>query len=770
MVRSTIQKYLLVILCLLLVACSGTRRLPPNEKLYTGSKVIIESSKPIDKKKKRFIKATAYDAIKPAPNKSYLGMRPKLCIYMWAAENPKTKLGKWVKKKGEAPVLISNVKVGVTASIIDAMMFNIGVFKSYTDSKTEGKNRTAKVIYTIQAHKPFTVSEVIYDIYADSISAIVQEASKKSLVKIGKDYNLDALKSERIRIDELLKNEGYFNFNPDYIVFKADTVGKYSTVQLRVQLKDSIPTTALSVYRINSVFVNQDFTLSDGSLESNPDTLQYRGIIFQGKASEMSTRPAVIARSLYLRKGDIYSRLNHTYTLNRLMSMGTFKFVQVKFSESNSTPEPSLDVNIQMTRMPNLSFRAEMDVVTKSNNFTGPRINMSLTNRNTFSGAELLYLNMAGSYEIQLGSEHENFYSYLVNPQLELIFPRFIVPFKLKSNSNYYVPKTRLTLSYSYLKRVNYFDMQTLKMGYGYQWKESIRKEHELNLVMLSFTSIGNKSIEFEELLASNIYLKKSYEEQFIGGANYSFTYNQQVMPIKRIQFYIYAAAESAGNLFSLGKIIFGEKPSQENPSKLFGSAYSQYVKLSIDTRAFYNIDHRNKVVLRLFAGVANPFGNSTVLPYTKQFFSGGANSLRAFQINSVGPGIHEQIDDNVGFLQLGGDIKLEGNAEYRFNIYRFFKGAVFVDAGNIWLQDSNSTNTGSSFTFSKFMNEIAVGVGLGVRLDVSFFLLRFDLAMPIRKPWLDENHRWVINEIDFSRSLWREKNLVLNVAIGYPF
>jgi outer membrane protein assembly factor BamA len=271
-------------------------------------------------------------------------------------------------------------------------------------------------------------------------------------------------------------------------------------------------------------------------------------------------------------------------------------------------------------------------------------------------------------------------------------------------------------------------------------------------------------------LLASNPFLKKSYEEQFIAGGNYSFTYNEQVVPVKKMQYFLLATAETAGNVFSLAKLIGGEKPSSENPSKVVGSIYSQYAKLSIDARGYFNFNDKNKMAMRLFAGVAKPFGNSSILPYTKQFFSGGPNSLRAFQINSVGPGTNYQNSDNRGFLQLGGDIKLEVNGEYRFNIYRFFKGALFVDAGNVWLQKSNPANTGSPFLFSTFMNEIAVGTGVGLRIDVSFFILRFDLAMPLRKPWLEENHRWVTNQINFANSSWRSENLILNIAIGYPF
>ena len=281
---------------------------------------------------------------------------------------------------------------------------------------------------------------------------------------------------------------------------------------------------------------------------------------------------------------------------------------------------------------------------------------------------------------------------------------------------------------------------------------------------------VTNKSDEFISLLVSNPFLKKSYEEQFIAGGNYSFTYNEQLLPEKKIQYFFHLATEVAGNTFSLINKVTNGKISSTDPSKVAGSFYSQYAKLSVDGRVYYNFRDKNKIALRLFAGMANAYGNSTTLPYSRQFFSGGTNSIRAFHINSVGPGNFQQNANNTGFLQLGGDVKLEMNTEYRFNIFRFFKGALFADAGNVWLFKSNPANSGNPFSISGFPKEIAVGAGIGLRIDVSFFILRFDLATPLRKPWLEENHRWVIDQVNFRSPSWRSDNLILNVAIGYPF
>jgi len=770
MIQSRLNKYILIFICMLLSACSGTRHLPKGEKLYTGAEIkLVSKDKSSAGINKGLIKNLAKESVRPLPNSSYFGMRPQLMLYMSAGENPKSKFKKWLRKIGQAPVLMSAVKPQVTSSVIDAKLFNIGIFNSMTEFNIIDKSHTASLVYTCYVHPRYKVNDIIYSIQDDSLSKVIHSTMDMTVIKAGDDYNLDLLKLERVRIDALLKNRGYFYFNPDYLVFKADTSDVTRTVSLNLTLKDSVPENALTVYRIRNVFINQNYSLSEVPKDSTIDTVMYRRNVYLGKKDEQNITPRVISRSIYLRKHQIYSRENHTITLNRLMSMGNFKFVQVKFSESDTTANGYLDVTILMTPLPKYTFRTELDLVSKSNNYTGPQLSLSALNRNTFKGAELLNLTMAGSFETQIG-QGANLFSYSLNPQAELTFPRFLVPFNIKSNSRYN-PKTRFMLSYNFLKRVNYFDMNTFQFIYGFKWKESMRVESEFNPVNISFSTVGNRSATFDTLLIHNTFLAKSYEEQFIAGGNYSFTYNEQVLPAKRIQFYFHLAAETAGNLFSLATLLGGNKISSYNPSKIVGSIYSQYAKLSVEGRAYYNFPDRNKIALRLFAGVANPYGNSSTMPYSKQFFSGGPNSIRAFQINSLGPGTYHQSTTTNDFLQLGGDIKLEMNAEYRFGIYRFLKGAMFIDAGNVWLQNSNASNIGTPFLFSTFLNEMAVGAGVGLRIDVSFFILRFDLAMPLRKPWLlPENQRWVTNQINFGSSTWRSQNLLLNIAIGYPF
>ncbi len=755
-----IKKTAYLILVIILASCTGTKRLAEGELLYTGAEIRVESTEEVDENR---IKSTASRALRPEPNSSLLGMRPKLWLYQIAGENPKSKFKKWLKEKGEPPVLLRDVRKEAVSEIIDAQLFNIGIFNSHTTSEVAEKKKTAKVIYTADVHAPFKLNQYNINIANEKVQQLITEHAQVSLIKPGMAYQLDMLKGERNRIDALLKNKGYFYFSPDYLIFKIDTlVTGVNTFNLQLVLKDDVPAEALKPFYIRQVSVDQHYTLQS----SSNDTTRYERINYISNINGKPIRPSVLQRTIFLNENELYTRQNHQLTLNRLMSMGSFRFVQVHFTETDSN---RLDADIRLTPLPLNTLRAEMDLVTKSNNYTGPRMNVSLLNRNTFGGSELLKLNLAGSFEAQLNRLSENLFSYTFNPQIELTFPRLLVPFRVPLTNRLYTPQTRMALSYNFMRRMDYFDLRNVQFSYGYKWRKDIKSDHELNPVSISNTELMNESQAFLDLLATNSILKKSYEEQFVAGMSYAYTYNEQTISKKPTQFYLNLTAESAGNVFSAISSINGTRPSSDNPATFMGSIYSQFVKFGVDGRMYQHLGDKNLLAMRLIGGFAKAYGNSATLPYNKQFFSGGPSSIRAFAINSIGPGNYQQIN-TAGFTQLGGDIKLELNAEYRFDIYSFLKGALFIDAGNVWLQPSNPSTMGSPFSINTFVNEMAVGAGFGLRFDVSFFVLRFDLATPLRKPWLSPGNRWVVGEFNPFQSDWRKKNLMLNVAIGYPF
>ena len=756
--------FFLCVLC----SCTATKFLPEGDRLYDGAEVELLSSEKI--KNKKFIIKNAEEALRPKRNKKFLGSRPKLWFYYTAGDSAKKGFRKWVKNKlGEPPVYMSNVKPGETAKFIDAKLFNIGIFETATSFEVKERKKTASVKYISAVHKAFVVKEINYPSGDDILSELITLSRKESLIKLGSDYNLIVLKNERERIDAMLKDQGYYYFNADYLLFRADTNDKERSVILELTLKEETPYQALLAYRINKIYIDPEYSLQAYRDTIKKDTLLIDGVIFYG---EPKMRPKVILRSVFLKENDLYSRKNHNITLSRIMSMGNFRFVNVRFTDSDTSNPGFLDATILLTTMPKRTFRSEFTLVSKSNDFIGPKLDLNHKNRNTFNGAELLNLNLSGSVESQISGKYKNLYSYEISPKIELYFPRFIVPFNINNPNSFYVPKTKFAVGYSYLKRIDYFNLTSLQMSYGFKWKESIKSEHELNPININYTSITNKSPQFDALLNSNPFLKKSYEEQFIVGTLYSYLFNEQVIPNQKSQFYLNPTVEIAGNSLSFAsKLLSGSKATAENQQKFAGSVYSQFARVTVDARNYFNFPNKNKIAVRVYGGVGKAYGNSSILPYNKQFFSGGPNSVRAFQINSLGPGTYFQTDENTSaFLELGGDVKIEMNAEYRCNLFSVFKGAAFIDAGNVWLAKSNETINTQPFSINRFYKELGIGTGVGLRLDASFFVLRFDVATPLHKPWLEEGNRWVIDQIDFGSGGWRSDNLLLNIAIGYPF
>ncbi len=753
-----------------LSSCTGLRSLPEGEKLYTGSEVTLIAPEKI--KHINSIRKEAESVIRPKPNKKFLGMRPKLWLYQRSGNTTKEKgFRALLKKKGEPPVFISEINLGTTAKYIDASLFNQGIFKGYTSSRIIEKKKTASILYESQVHQPFVINKVIYPITENNISAEINVLENGSLIKKGDNYNLLKIRTELNRIEAELKNRGYFYFSPSYLEFTADTSVSEKTIDLTLKLKDDVPVQALKKYIIGDIYVNSSYSIA------NADTiLSKKEVIIVDSISyfnqNISVSPVALNRSIYLRKNELYKRENHNITLNRLMSLGTYKFVSIRFTANDSLETGILNTTINLTPMPKRTFRAEADLVTKSNDFTGPRLTINYKNRNTFNEAEILNIDLGFSFETQLSNKYQKLFSYMISPSAELIIPRFLTPFHITNKRSLYIPKTKISAGYTYNKRVDYFTLKSFKLSFGYKWKENIKKEHELLPLSIIYSRITQPSDKFTALLESNPLLQRSYEERLIAGLSYTFTFNEQVIEKQKNQFYFIGNAELAGTSISLFQRIFtGQATSSEKPGKIAGAIYSQYVRFTLDGRNYLNFNNKSKLVTRLFAGAGIPYGNSSTLPYIKQFFSGGPNSIRAFLINTVGPGTQHLISNDLplSFLAQGGDIKLEANVEYRFPIMNMIKGALFSDAGNTWYISKSELQMSSPFNISTFPRELALGAGFGLRIDANFFVLRFDLSSPLRKPWL-QGDKWVIKNIKPSQRDWRQENLILNIAIGYPF
>jgi outer membrane protein insertion porin family len=311
------------------------------------------------------------------------------------------------------------------------------------------------------------------------------------------------------------------------------------------------------------------------------------------------------------------------------------------------------------------------------------------------------------------------------------------------------------------------YSLQTLKSSFGYVWKANERKEHHLNLTEITYASPQNVTPLYQDQIDINPSLGKVIEKQLIFGPNYSYTYTNTMQKRKKHTFYYKGTLDLSGNVTGL---ITGANIKKGDTIHVLGVPFSQFIKIENEFRHFLKLNTDSQLASRIIIGTGFSYGNSDEMPFIKQFFIGGTNSIRAFRARSIGPGSFDTSVNSGPFLEdQSGDLKLELNTEYRGKIYSLVKGAVFADAGNIWLMNSNPDKPGAEFS-KKFLNELAVGVGAGLRFDFSFLVLRTDLAFPIRKPYLPEGRRWVLDQINFGNSTWRKENLVFNLAIGYPF
>lgn len=777
-----IQPYFSRLLFVLLIglmtsSCSNTKYLAEGEKLYTGHDIkikVVAGNRP-GKKSKKALERELDGLIRPKRNYTIFGfLRPKLWFYNIAGKPKKEKgLRSFIKNKlGEPPVLWKDVSVENNIKLIENKLENRGYFEAQAEAKLKEKRKKVSVDYTAYIRKPpYIINKVIYPQGNDSISQYIRNTYPESLLIKEENYDLDILKLERIRIDSTLKNQGFFYFSHNYLLFQVDSTIGNRRVDIILKVKDDVPEIATKIFRINEIYINPNYSIRTDSLAQEYDTLDVRGYHYVRR--DKTFRPRAIIRSVFLEKGEIYNTKDYEITLSRLMNMGTFKFVNIKFTDPDSGLTQRLNTYINLTPLPKRSLRLELRGVSKSNNFAGPGFIGSLRNRNLLRSAELFVFNINSSYETLIGGQQSGLNSYELGADVQLQLPRFVTPFNIRNRKSKFVPKTIFKLGFQRLSRVQYFDMNSFNFSFGYRWNETEAKQHELNPIVLNYLQLGHTSERFNELMTKNFLLQRSFQNQFILGGNYDYIYNTQVKGHRRNHFYFNGNVDVSGNILNLVQSITrDDKPTDEKPFEIFNAPYAQYSKATTDFRYYLNFDAKRKIATRIIIGVGAPYGNSSILPYAKQFFAGGNSSVRAFQARTLGPGSYRTPDSLRGgfFIDQAGDIKLETNLEYRFEIIGIFKGAVFADAGNIWLINDDLQRPGGKFEWNNFYNQLGIGTGAGLRLDAKFFVLRFDLAFPLRKPYLPDGEQWVGDDIRFGSGKWRGDNLVLNIAIGYPF
>ncbi|RZJ35920.1 MAG: hypothetical protein EOO51_03640 [Flavobacterium sp.] len=758
-----------IIFCLLALflapGCSNTKYLPEGELLYTGGKVKVRDT--IIKRKERKALAAEYKGmLRPRPNKKILGLRYKLWFYNIAGE-PKKDHGfrHWLKTKlGEPPVLFSQVDLEYNEDVLRSYSENRGYFKTRTESDSTRRGKRASAEYTVRPRMQYKVRNVTFPSDSSKLAKAIARTQRRSALKPGGPYDLDLIKAERERIDARLKEKGFFYFGPDYLLIQVDsTVGKYQ-VDLNVKVKDETPDKAKQVYTIDKITVYPNFSITKDTVNySKKDVVQHGDFTIIDSAHTFN--PRVFDRTLYFKRGDVYSRRDHNLSLNRLINMGTFKFVKNDFRPSDSL-DNALDAYYYLTPLPKKSIRAEVIGKTNSANYTGSELNINWSNRNAFRGAELVTISAFGGIEVQVSGQNKGFNVYRIGSEASVVWPRFITPFKVVSASGF-VPRTKATIGYEYQKRIKLYALNSFKGSFGYLWKESRTKEHELSVTEINYVSPNNVSDLYRSQIAANPSLEKVIERQLTFGPKYTFTYTNAFRKRRKHTFYYQGSIEESG--IGAG-LITGANIKHGDTVRIFNVPFGQYAKIQNDFRHYMRLGENSMLASRIITGFGYPFGNSSEIPFIRQFFIGGTNSIRAFRARSIGPGTYNPETEDSSFLpDQSGDIKLELNTEYRAKLFSIVHGAVFVDAGNIWLLNKNPNKPGAEIS-KDFLHELAVGTGVGLRFDLSFLILRTDLAFPLRKPYLPGGHRWVLDQIDFGSGSWRRENLIFNLAIGYPF
>lgn len=754
------------------LSCSNTKFLKEGQMLYTGAEVKIDNDT-MSKKDRKALQTSLEETIIPKPNSTFLGLRPRLYFYNIAKEPKKDKgFNYWLKYKvGEKPVLLRDVDREFNKEIIENYSENKGYFNARATYDTVAKNKKAKVIYTLRPGAHYLISEVKFQKDSSLINQEIQDLKDRTFLKNGKPFDLDVIKAERERIDNGLKEKGFYYFHPDNIIVQADsTINKKHKVELNVKLKDNTPNLAKKQFSIDKVVVFPNYNLQDVrqgkyAVPMNLDSLsQYAYEDIYVIDPKHRFKPRIFDRALYFKKGDLYNRSNHNLTLNRLISLGVFKFVKNEFIVSDSL-QNKFDAYYLLTPREVQSLRLEALGRTNSANYAGSELNLNWTHRNFFRGAEQFKAAVYGAFDVQIGGPENSNNIFRAGGNVQLSIPRIVAPFRFHSSSAF-VPRTNIALGYEFQNRTQQYTLNSFTGSFGYLWKENIRKEHDLKVIDITYVSPANVTPSYEALSAGNIFMQRVVTPQLIFGPTYSYTYTNTMLP-KTNTIYYKGTVDLAGNITGL---LTGANVREGRQRSILGVPFSQYAKIENDFRFYHKFTEKSSLATRFIGGIAYPYGNAEFIPFTKQFFAGGSNSIRAFRARTLGPGSFDPRTLQPGtFFDQSGDIKLEMNAEYRANLYKFLNAAAFVDAGNIWLVNADEQRPGARFS-RDFLSEIAVGAGVGLRLDFSILILRLDLAMPLRIPYYEKGDRWVFDRIDFGNSNWRRDNLILNIAIGYPF
>ena len=763
----------ITLICAFLTACSTTRNLPEGEILYTGIdrfEVVNEDKTPEGEAALAEVEA----ALAYAPNNAILGsstLRWPLPVGLWVYNafekyQDKKGVGRWIfDHMGTSPILMSSVNGVTRAKVATNLLKDYGYFNgSVSYSEVAQKNpKEAKVSYRIDMDRPYYLDSIAYLKYPAYADSLIQSTRKESVLKSGENFNVLKLEEERQRLSTLLRNHGYYYFRPEYTTYRADTLQRSGYVGLQVVPRTGIPTEAKKQYYLGHTSVY----LTGYNNEPPTDTLRLRTMTLYYSGKKPGIRPSALMRNFFFRKGDLFSQDRQTFSQEAIARMGVFKYTEFRYALQDSAKgKDTLDIRMYATFDKPYNAELEFNITTKNTDQTGPGAVFKLTRSNFQRMGADLSLEARGSYEWQTNASEgssSKLNSYELGASLSLDFPRLILPWKDSGlRRSRYPQHTSFKLDANILNRARFFNMLSFGGEVSYDFRRSRTWKHTITPFKLTFNTLFSTTERFDSIAAANPTLALSLGNQFIPSMNYTVTYDNARLK-HRHQLWWETSLTSAGNVTSLIYAAFGKGLDEKN-KELLNSPYAQFLKVTSEVRTLLQIRGKHQVAARLMGGVLWAYGNQTVAPYNEQFYIGGANSLRAFTIRSVGPGtFHPGKNSQYGYLDQNGDIKLEANVEYRFPILGDIYGATFLDAGNIWLLRKDENRPGGELTLRNFAKSIALNTGAGIRYDLTFLVIRLDLGIALHMPY-DTGKSGYYNIPKF------KDGLGLHFAIGYPF
>ncbi|KAA6352328.1 Translocation and assembly module TamA [termite gut metagenome] len=756
---------------LALTSCSTTRNLPEGEILYTGQKKMrIEN---LSKTPDGLIAMEEIEAaLATPPNNSFLGNNYRWPVYLpvglWAYNNSiKTKgLIRWTFNKfATQPVLISAINPDVRTKVASNLLHDYGYFTgavTYTLLQKE-KSRKAKLRYTVNMGEPYTFDSIMYGRFSPDIQELLLTGKRASILRKGDQFSVIRLDEERSRLSSILRNRGYYYFRPDFIAYLADTTRISNKVDLQIVPNAGLPPAALRQWRIGDI----DVRLYGVDGEIPNDTLRYKNMLIH-YSDKLKVRPDILWRSFRFESGQLFSEMRNTRTHDHFVELGIFRYTEIQYTPRDSTGISNiLDVAVRANYDLPYDSELELNIATKSNDQAGPGAAYSVTKRNTFGGGETFSLRFRGSYEWQTNSpvtaSGSTLNSYELGASASLTFPRVVFP-KIGKHEYDFPANTVFRLNADLLNRAHFFKMLSFGGEATYTFQPSSMNRHVLTPFKLIFNTLQQTTEEFDRIAVDNPILSRSLSDQFIPTTSYTYTYDNTTFRRRKNALRLEVSFTSAGNGVSLIYKLFGKDFSQQK--ELLGTHFAQFLKLTGDIRYTWIIDRNQSIATRLNGGLIYAYGNSDVPPYSEQFFVGGANSIRAFTVRSIGPGNYKpemRSQSNYSYMDQTGDIKLEGNIEYRFRIINDIHGAVFADTGNIWMLRSDPDRPGGTFNLKRLPQEMALGTGVGLRYDLSVMVIRFDCGIAIHTPY-ETTRKGYYNIPKFANGLG------LHFAIGYPF